>query len=159
MNVIRIKLDLFKSATFYSIILLVFNVLLPKGGIKLGGIPLTNGYILLFLFSSIAFIVFSFYAKLIKLKKHNFYIIICTLPFLLISTAKILISGYTSLGFVISFYVSFFFMPIAFLFIFLYFEILMFEISQNFSEIFTISFSHFFQFSNFFEKILISLFV
>jgi hypothetical protein len=95
------------------ILLMIFLLMLPKGGIKIHDIPITWGYCLLGLFALGAFFRNTLYIHRARLQ--TFF---ATLPFLLIAAGTMAINGVESLGMVISFWISFFFLPIFFLCLF-----------------------------------------
>lgn len=92
----------------------LFLIIIPKGGFKIAGIPLTWGYLYL------GFIFFSISRSVIK-KEHfvldNKHLLsyLATIPFVVYVTMHLLINGYSSaFGMLISFYVSFVFLPFLF---------------------------------------------
>ena len=92
----------------------LFLIIIPKGGFKVAGIPITWGYIYLgFMFLAILSNLFST-EKFTVNQKH----IICylaTLPFVIYFILNTTIKGYDgSMGNLISFYVSFVFLPFFF---------------------------------------------
>lgn len=103
---------------YLAALLLTFIVLLPKGGIKPGGIPLTIGYAILFLLAGLSFTAYTYTGRLRWVGKNQFICLAATLPFFALSTLKIAGAGFVGMGFTISFYVSFFGIPIIFLLLF-----------------------------------------
>ena len=103
---------------YLAALLLTFLVLLPKGGIKPGGIPLTIGYAILFLFAGLSFTAYTYTGRLRWIGKNQFVCLAATLPFFALSTLKILGAGFQGMGFTISFYISLFGMPAIFLLLF-----------------------------------------
>ena len=103
---------------YLAALLLTFNVLLPKGGIKVGGIPLTTGYAILFLLAGLGFVAYTYTGKVRWLGKNQFVCLAAFFPFFALSTIKIFGAGFLSTGFMISFYISLFVIPVAFLLVF-----------------------------------------
>jgi hypothetical protein len=85
----------------------------PKGGIKIHNIPITWGYLLLGIFS-----LFALLRMPILVQKDRIYAFIFLIPFLLVSAVMMLTNGITDLGQAISFWISFLFLPFAFMFLF-----------------------------------------
>ena len=103
---------------YLAAVLLTFIVLLPKGGIKPGGIPLTTGYFFLFLFAGLSFTTYTYTGKIRWIGKNQFICLVAFLPFFAIATFKIIGAGFESLGFLFAFYVSLFAIPAIFLLFF-----------------------------------------
>jgi len=93
------------SFFFFSCFLLIF----PKGGVKLGSIPITWGYLFLGL-TSLTLIS----RDLFKISKMHFYAFILLLPFQMVSLMNFALNGIKSYGFAISFFISFFILPVIF---------------------------------------------
>lgn len=106
------------SYEYAAALLLTFIVLLPKGGIKVAGIPLTVGYAVLFLLAGLSFTAYTYTGKIRFLGKNHFICLLAFFPFFILSTFKIIAAGYESLGFLFSFYASLFFIPAIFLLLF-----------------------------------------
>ncbi len=106
------------SYEYAAALLLTFIVLLPKGGIKVAGIPLTVGYAILFLLAGLCFTAYSYTGKIRWIGKNHFICLLTFLPFFALSTFKILAAGFSSMGFLFSFYVSLFIIPAIFLLLF-----------------------------------------
>jgi hypothetical protein len=101
-------------------IICIFLVAFPKGGIKVGGTPITFGYILLLLYTffSVLFVTATNGAR-IYVKKARQYVLLCCLPFQLYSAAILLLSeNMVSFGYILSFVLSIIIMPVIFLFAF-----------------------------------------
>ena len=103
---------------YLAALLLTFIVLLPKGGIKMAGIPLTIGYAILFLFAGISFTAYTYTSRIRWIGKNHFICLAAIFPFFAVSTVKIVGAGFESLGFLFSFYVSLFVIPVIFLLLF-----------------------------------------
>ena len=99
-------------------LLLTFIVLLPKGGVKMAGIPLTVGYALLFLLAGISLSAYTYTGRIRWIGQRQFICLTAFFPFFVLSTVKIFGAGFKSLGFMISFYVSLFVIPVTFLLLF-----------------------------------------
>ena len=117
---------------YLAALLLTFIVLLPKGGIKVAGIPLTIGYAVLFLLAGLCFTAYTYNGKIRWIGKNQFICITAMFPFFALSTLKIIGSGFESLGFLISFYISLFVIPITFLLLFYHpFKKVPFDLIKN----------------------------
>jgi hypothetical protein len=97
-------------------LLIFFLVAFPKGGFKIGDIPITWGYLYIMLIGIIGFY------KLFKLKflpKINLYLLLFMLPFQVIICVTFLLYGYTtSIGFFLSIILNFVIFPFVFLILF-----------------------------------------
>lgn len=113
-NILRLKLSnerLRKILFFIAVFLLV---IIPKGGFKIAGIPITWGYLYLGLLFLIAIVVIVNKANFLVSSKH-FLCYVATLPFVLYFTVNLLVRGYDgSFGNLIAFYISFGFLPLLF---------------------------------------------
>lgn len=98
---------------FFLIIFFLFLCIFPKGGLKVGEIPLTWGYLLLGFVS-----IFLIFIGRFKVQKFHFTLYLCTLPFQILSLCTLGVYGTTSMGYSISFFVSFTFLPLLFFLIF-----------------------------------------
>jgi hypothetical protein len=100
-----------------SLVLLVFLVLFPKGGIKLGTVPLTWGYLLLA-------ITLPFLAAVrilgFPLRMRSRTLVACAvpIPFFIIFVYSFLANGVADVGAMLSDLTSFFVLPFAFLFVY-----------------------------------------
>jgi hypothetical protein len=93
------------------LLLATFLLLFPKGGIKLAGVPITWGYLLLGMFAAAAFVFALLSARLWKLRRSRLLTLAALLPFQLVSLLTFAANGVEGLGFTISFLVTFFFLP------------------------------------------------
>jgi hypothetical protein len=93
----------------------VLLVIIPKGGFKVAGIPITWGYLYLgFIFFLSIFIILNRYKFGVNFKHYICYL--ATLPFVLYFTFHLLIFGYEgTLGNLIALYISLVFLPFLFL--------------------------------------------
>ncbi|MBF8262520.1 MAG: hypothetical protein HW387_185 [Parachlamydiales bacterium] len=91
------------------VLLVVFLLMFPKGGIKIHDIPLTWGYFLLGLFSIGALL-----RKTIIVHQERLHVIFALIPFLIIGALTMAINGVESLGMAVSFWISFLFLPFMF---------------------------------------------
>ncbi len=105
---------------FLVLLVSIFLVAFPKGGIKMGETPITFGYVLLLVYA-----LFSFFYSLAEgggkfyLKEGRQYVLLCCLPFQLYSIFILLLSVNTvSFGYTLSFILSLIIIPFIFLFIF-----------------------------------------
>jgi hypothetical protein len=94
--------------------LVLFLLVFPKGGVKLGGVPLTWGYGLLAL-STIPFVAQLAFGARLRLASSRLLVVGALVPFQLVVWATLLARGTTGIGFAVSLVVSFFFIPLAFL--------------------------------------------
>lgn len=99
-----------ETALFF---LCLFFLVFPKGGIKLGPAPLTWGY---FFLGVTAWFVAT--RKAWGIHPGRLWALICLFPFQILSLGSILWHGAADLGFTISFFITFFFTPYVFLFLF-----------------------------------------
>lgn len=97
-----------KLALSISLVLVIFLLLFPKGGIKLAGNPITIGYILLFFVS-----FFLLIRKNTARDQKFFKILIYILPFQIFSLFSILINGYENTTILASYLIHFFLIPYA----------------------------------------------
>jgi hypothetical protein len=104
----RPQFNLFDSR-LNLILLMIFLLIFPKGGIKYHQIPLTWGYLLLGLFSIGALL-----RRSIHVQRERLNVIVSLLPFLAIAALTVAINGVTSIGQLVAFWTSFLFLPVAF---------------------------------------------
>ncbi len=116
----KVSIDRYKRRRYEyaAALLLTFLVLLPKGGIKPGGIPLTNGYAILFFLAGLSLIAYTYTGRLRWIGRNQFICLAATFPFFALSTLKIIGAGFEGMGFTISFFISLFAMPVIFLLLF-----------------------------------------
>lgn len=113
-NILLLKLnnERLREILFFVAVLLL--VIIPKGGFKVAGVPITWGYLylgLLFILSII--IIVNKYKFAVNSKHYMCYL--ATLPFVLFFTIHLLIFGYEgTFGNLIAFYISFVFLPFLF---------------------------------------------
>lgn len=117
-NFLPLKLNNERLREILFGIAVVLLVIIPKGGFKIAGIPLTWGYLYLgLLFILTAIIILDKYRFKINSKHYMCYV--ATLPFVFYFTIHLAVFGYDgTIGNLISFYVSFVFLPLLF-FVFL----------------------------------------
>lgn len=96
---------------FVAVLLLI---IIPKGGFKVAGVPITWGYLYLgLLFIVCIIIIVNKYKFAVNSKHYMCYL--ATLPFVLFFTIHLLIFGYEgTFGNLIAFYISFVFLPFLF---------------------------------------------
>lgn len=102
-------------ARLFMVIIIAFSIALPKGGIKLGEIPITWGYIA-FALGCLTLLL----THLGKLRLHSEHIITIAAAFCfcaVASEALFVFGTDDSNGFIISFYISFLMLPLAMLLI------------------------------------------
>lgn len=105
--------DLFFCSQTFIFLLWLFLLVFPKGGIKVGEIPITWGYLLLGLGCFYAFLQQSW-----QIAKPRIEALLLLFPFQMISMITMIVNGVELIGWTISFFVSFFFLPWCFLFLF-----------------------------------------
>lgn len=104
----KIHADLFiKKTSFY--LLFLFLLFFPKGGFKIGTIPITWGYLLLGVIS-----VFCLFQKTYVLNKSRIYAFIFSVPFQLIASFCFFFFSIEQLPTAISFIVNFYLLPVVF---------------------------------------------
>jgi hypothetical protein len=97
-------------------IICVFLIAFPKGGIKIGSVPVTWGYILLALYTAFStFFAINSNGEL-YLKQNRRYVLTCCLPFQIYCLVILSFSEIQSVGFLLSFILSVILMPFIFLF-------------------------------------------
>lgn len=103
------------AAQRYAMLLLVmFLIVFPKGGVKLGGAPVTWGYLVLVM---VAF-TFPFAVRAgagMELSRARLITLAALIPFQLTTWASVLTHGIHSLNWVVALIVAFFFIPVIFL--------------------------------------------
>lgn len=101
------------NSKIYFFILWLFLLVFPKGGFKIGPVPVTWGYLFLGLFS----FVLLFRTKW-QLNLTRFYSYLCTIPFQIVAFYTLAVAGIVNYGMAISLLVSFVFFPLAFFLLF-----------------------------------------
>jgi hypothetical protein len=106
-----IKISTLRNA--FAFIAIVLLVVIPKGGFKVSGIPITWGYLYLgFLFM----VLFFSLSKNFIVNQKALICYLATLPFLAYFTVHLAVKGYDgTFGNLVAFYTSFAFMPLLFL--------------------------------------------
>lgn len=95
----------------YIILILIFLIIFPKGGFKLGNIPITWGYLLLIFSIPICLL-----SKNRYINKNRYKVFILTLPFIIYSFILVLLRmEKIDLGYTLSFFLSLFILPFVFL--------------------------------------------
>lgn len=113
-NVLKTKLTNVKCREIVFLLAVFLLVVIPKGGFKIAGIPITWGYLYLGFLSVLSLFIIGFKSEF-KVPNKAFIAYVATLPFVAYFTLHLLINGYQgSLGNLISFYVSFAFLPLLF---------------------------------------------
>lgn len=97
----------------YIFLLLIFLFVFPKGGFKIGGVPITWGYVLLALLS-----IAAIFGKHLQVRKDRLHTLLFLFPFQLLSGITMIWGGVGNVGMAISFWTSFFFLPYSFLLVF-----------------------------------------
>lgn len=102
----------------FLLIAIVFLVIFPKGGFKVSSIPITWGYMLIFL--SIPFAIASLFKRnsLIYFESVRRQSLFLCLPFIIYSFFVLAFSSYSSLGYLFSFIFSIQIMPVIMLFMY-----------------------------------------
>ena len=101
-----------------ALLLCTFLVLLPKGGIKVGSVPLTWGYLLLGLVAFIAFPLGLLSGSLLRIHRLALVEVLAIAPFQAVLLYAFLVHGVKDWGFAISDLVNFVFLPTAMLLLF-----------------------------------------
>ncbi len=94
------------------LVLVIFLLVFPKGGIRAGGIPLTWGYAALGAFS-VSFPLALWRGLPWKVSPLRLLVVGSLLPFQLLLLAALLVNGYEHPGFAVSLFVTFFLVPLA----------------------------------------------
>ena len=94
--------------------LVTFLVLFPKGGFKVGGIPLTWGYLMMGM-SALPLLAIRLIMVQLKVSRQLIAAIISVLPFQILFIFSYLQNGVDSLGYAISIFSGFFILPFLFL--------------------------------------------
>ena len=103
-----------RTADWASLLLVLFVVLFPKGGVKVGEIPVTWGYVLIAVFAAMAAPFAILDARQLRFSPLTLFVLGCLLPFqcsLLLS----MLHGVDSMGAAFSTILSFFIFPVIFL--------------------------------------------
>jgi hypothetical protein len=93
--------------------LVTFLVLFPKGGFKVGGIPLTWGYLMMGM-SAFPLVAIRLITVQLKVSRQLIAAILSVLPFQIIFIFSYLQNGVDSVGYAISTFVGFFILPFLF---------------------------------------------
>lgn len=93
-------------------LLCLFLLVLPKGGIKLGGIPVTWGYLILGIVS-----LYVLLRNKLSVEPLRIWALVLLLPFQSIFLGSFWVHGVENFSFACSLFISFFFLPIFFFFI------------------------------------------
>jgi hypothetical protein len=104
------------TRTEYSFVflLVLFLLVFPKGGIKVGAVPVTWGYLLL-AFSTIPFLVQLGFGARMRFARPRLAAVGALIPFQLVIWGTLLVQGAEGMGFAVALVASFFFIPLAFL--------------------------------------------
>ncbi|MDN2696110.1 hypothetical protein O0882_07260 [Janthinobacterium sp. SUN073] len=105
----------YKLAVF---MMTVFIIYFPKGGVKIGSIPLTWGYVAIFIFSIMAIPRFLLNIGNISFSTCRLNVFFSLLPFQSIVIFSFIFNGVENFGFGISFIVSVIFLPFTFIILF-----------------------------------------
>lgn len=103
--------------TFLFVLLIIFLVVFPKGGIKIGGVPITIGYVILGLITALSYLRFLQNINNLPLKSLKTWVL--TLPFQFIVLLTFYFLGFRggSVAIGLAVLVTFVFMPNAFYFL------------------------------------------
>lgn len=104
-------------ATSITWLLVTFLVLFPKGGLKLGGAPITWGYLVLAV-TALPLLFFRFFALPLRVPSTVIAALGSLLPFQLVFLYSVLANGYLTLEYVTSLVTNFFVLPLIFLFLY-----------------------------------------
>lgn len=118
---IKIKTDNKSIREYLFLIGVLLLVIIPKGGFKISGIPLTWGYFYLGLLFGISLLVIG-YVKKFTINYKHLLSYLATLPFVLYFIISLQIRGYDgTFGNLMSIYINFIFIPLLFYIILSYF--------------------------------------
>jgi hypothetical protein len=127
----KIILNNEKIREYLFFIGVLFLILLPKGGFKIAGIPITWGYLYLGFLFLLSILIILDKRRFLVSSKH-FLCWTATLPFVIYFSINLLFSGYDgSFGNLIAFYVSFGFLPLLF---YIFLSSFLKKINQEFVE-------------------------
>jgi hypothetical protein len=87
-------------------LLFIFLLVFPKGGFKIGDLPITWGYLLLACWT-----IYSLY-KPLSIERNHFKSLLSLFPFQILSTAHLLINGTESIDYTIALLTNFIFIPL-----------------------------------------------
>ena len=99
-------------------LLTIFLLYFPKGGVKIGVIPLTWGYLLLFVFSLLALPNFLSETLIRPLSKCRWLVVLMLVPFQTLVIVDFGLVGVENLGFSLSMIVAFLVLPCIFILLF-----------------------------------------
>lgn len=114
--IVKIKWK-FSASKILIILFVIFLIVFPKGGIKLNGIPLTFGYMLLGLVSLGVFIVNLATGWALRISRQRLIVIFTMLSFQVIAIGTILSNGFLERGYAIALFTNLIFIPNAFIYI------------------------------------------
>lgn len=127
----KIILNNEKIREYLFFIGVLFLILLPKGGFKIAGIPITWGYLYLGFLFLLSILIILDKRRFLVSSKH-FLCWAATLPFVIYFSINLLFTGYDgSFGNLIAFYVSFGFLPLLF---YIFLSSFLKKINQEFVE-------------------------
>ncbi|KRD62886.1 hypothetical protein ASE40_03600 [Flavobacterium sp. Root935] len=127
----KIILNNEKIREYLFFIGVLFLILLPKGGFKIAGIPITWGYLYLGFLFLLSILIILDKRRFLVSSKH-FLCWAATLPFVIYFSINLLFRGYDgSFGNLIAFYVSFGFLPLLF---YIFLSSFLKKINQEFVE-------------------------
>jgi hypothetical protein len=93
-------------------VLVTFLLVFPKGGLKVGGVPITWGYLALLL-ASVPFAVEVAFGSAARIARPRLWVLAALVPFQVVVWLSLLANGTSGPGFAISLVASFFFIPLA----------------------------------------------
>ncbi len=96
------------KSTLFSLIF-IFLVIFPKGGFKIGGVPLTWGYFFIGLAS-----LFTLFQKRLNVTKFRLLSLLSIIPLQIVFLTTLLFRGQEHTGYTLSFFISFFCLPLSF---------------------------------------------
>lgn len=100
-----------------ALLLVIFLIVFPKGGIKSGSVPLTWGYALLGIMLPISALGMLLRSK-ISIKKSTLTVFVVLVPFQLMLLYSLIVNGIGDMGFALSTILSFVILPVEFLLLF-----------------------------------------
>lgn len=104
-------------SNFLLTCLVILCIIFPKGGFKLSGIPITNGYLLFFTLVILCFVINLYSNDFGRICYSQLAVLSSVTLFVFISTVTILINGYNDFSYLISFFINLLVIPLSFLLI------------------------------------------
>ncbi len=94
-------------------LLVIFLILFPKGGVKLGGLPLTFGYMLFAVVTMSMLFINIYFGRLFIVSRPQLAVLVAMCAFQLVVSLTLIANGYEDVGYLVALLISLFFLPIA----------------------------------------------